>query len=307
MGALSRLCGLVVAVQCAVLAGEGIIVDEKAKTVSAPAAFAKQGQYDVLKGAIEYAVVAKGGKEYETVVVADCAPQDLHDAFVKIGLQPGEPSKDNDPPRGTPVRILVEYEADGKKVRRAVDEFIVSAKTGKPLEPFTWAYTGSVKGFDPTTDKDVLQAIVSKNLVGLHWVDATPFFQNVRAECREQNIYRPNVAIIPKPGTPVRLIFERAMPKAAEGAKRVHLFISGRVQGVGFRAFTQREASTLGVTGWVKNLADGRVEAVVEGPKEKVDALLEKLQRGPRAARVEKLEAKDEAAEGGFQKFDIRF
>ncbi|HUT35911.1 MAG TPA: acylphosphatase [Planctomycetota bacterium] len=97
------------------------------------------------------------------------------------------------------------------------------------------------------------------------------------------------------------------MPKAVEGAKRVHAFLSGRVQGVGFRAFTEREARMLKLTGWVKNLRDGRVEAVVEGPPDKVAALLEKLKTGPRAAKVEKLDVKDEPAEGGFEGFETRF
>ncbi|MBM4033910.1 MAG: acylphosphatase [Planctomycetes bacterium] len=97
------------------------------------------------------------------------------------------------------------------------------------------------------------------------------------------------------------------MPKAAEGAKRVHVFISGRVQGVGFRAWAEREARVLGLKGWVKNLPDGRVEGVIEGAPDKVAALLEKLKAGPRAAKVENLEAKDEPATGEFDDFGIRY
>ncbi|MFP4058065.1 MAG: acylphosphatase [Candidatus Brocadiia bacterium] len=91
------------------------------------------------------------------------------------------------------------------------------------------------------------------------------------------------------------------------GTRRVHVFLTGRVQGVGFRAFTQREARRLGLTGWVKNLADGRVEAVAEGPASKVEALLAKIRRGPRAARVEKLESRDEEPTGEFRQFEIRY
>jgi len=289
------------------MAGEKLVVDEKVGTVSVAGAFAKQGTYDVLKGAIEYAVVARGGKEYETILVVECSPEELHRALAKIGLEPGEPAREGDPPKGKGVRILAEYEADGKRLRRAVDEFIISTRTARALDPGPWVYTGSLKGFDPTTNAEVPQAYVSKNLVGLHWLDATPLLQNPRAECKEQNIYKPNMALLPKPGTPAVVIFERLVPKAVEGARRVHVFISGRVQGVGYRAWTEREARLLGLTGWVMNLADGRVEAVIEGPPAKVAALLEKLKAGPRAAKVENVEAKDQPAQGGFEGFRAIF
>jgi len=89
--------------------------------------------------------------------------------------------------------------------------------------------------------------------------------------------------------------------------RRTHVFISGRVQGVGFRAFTRYQALALGLTGWVKNLRDGRVEAVIEGPADKVGALLVKLRKGPTSARVEKLQVEDEPYKGQFEGFEVRF
>ncbi|MBM3284859.1 MAG: acylphosphatase, partial [Candidatus Aminicenantes bacterium] len=71
---------------------------------------------------------------------------------------------------------------------------------------------------------------------------------------------------------------------------RVHVFVSGSVQGVFFRDHTRHWASSLGLTGWVKNLWDGRVEIVAEGDQEKIEALLARLKEGPPAARVEKVE-----------------
>ena len=88
---------------------------------------------------------------------------------------------------------------------------------------------------------------------------------------------------------------------------RAHLWISGRVQGVFFRATMQEEAERLGVTGWVRNLPDGRVEAVVEGPEEKVKQLIEWAHHGPPAARVEKVEVKWEQPKGEFRTFSIRY
>ena len=94
---------------------------------------------------------------------------------------------------------------------------------------------------------------------------------------------------------------------AKQANRRVHVFLSGRVQGVGFRAFTRNEALALKLTGWVKNLPDGRVEAVVVGPADKVAKLLAKLHRGPEPARVEKIETKDEPHQGEGKTFEVRF
>lgn len=88
--------------------------------------------------------------------------------------------------------------------------------------------------------------------------------------------------------------------------KRAHVFISGRVQGVFFRDWTFREARQLGLTGWVKNLFDGRVEAVFEGEEEKVREIVEKCHQGPPAAVVEKVEVEWEEAEGKYTVFSIQ-
>lgn len=65
--------------------------------------------------------------------------------------------------------------------------------------------------------------------------------------------------------------------------------ITGRVQGVGFRWFVEREAATLGVTGWVRNREDGRVEVVATGSREQLATLHGRLREGPRAARVDEV------------------
>ena len=65
--------------------------------------------------------------------------------------------------------------------------------------------------------------------------------------------------------------------------------IKGRVQGVGFRWFVEREAATLGVTGWVRNREDGRVEVMATGTHEQLAALHGRLREGPRAARVDEV------------------
>lgn len=62
---------------------------------------------------------------------------------------------------------------------------------------------------------------------------------------------------------------------------QAHVFISGWVQGVGFRYWTRSQASKLGLTGWVRNLPNGNVEAVFQGPKKKVEEMVEKCKQGP--------------------------
>lgn len=73
-----------------------------------------------------------------------------------------------------------------------------------------------------------------------------------------------------------------------------HIWISGRVQGVSYRAFAQQQAQARGVTGWAKNLPDGRVEAMLSGERHAVEATLEKLHDGPALADVSGIELREE-------------
>ena len=88
---------------------------------------------------------------------------------------------------------------------------------------------------------------------------------------------------------------------------RVHVFISGRVQGVFFRYETRLRAIRNNVTGWVRNLPDGRVEAVFEGEKENVEAMIDFCHRGPPGAIVRKVEVIWEKPTGEFKSFQIRY
>jgi acylphosphatase len=89
--------------------------------------------------------------------------------------------------------------------------------------------------------------------------------------------------------------------------KRVRLIVSGRVQGVNFRRYTQLTAQRLGVSGWVRNLADGSVEACCEGEATAVDALVEWCRSGPDYARVDSLELREEPYRGEFTEFQIGY
>ncbi len=85
--------------------------------------------------------------------------------------------------------------------------------------------------------------------------------------------------------------------------KTVRLRITGRVQGVWYRAWTRETAETLGLDGWVRNRMDGSVEAVVQGPDASISQLIEKCWQGPSAARVHdiKVEDTDEDIKPGFK------
>lgn len=88
---------------------------------------------------------------------------------------------------------------------------------------------------------------------------------------------------------------------------RAHLRIYGLVQGVFFRSTMRSVAYRLGVTGWVRNLPDGSVEAVVEGPREAVEEIIRWAHRGPPAARVERVEVEWEPYKGEFKGFKIKY
>jgi len=87
---------------------------------------------------------------------------------------------------------------------------------------------------------------------------------------------------------------------------RVHVFISGRVQGVSYRAFTQYQAVTHGLNGWVRNLHDGRVEAVLEGQSELVEQAVIACRTGPPGARVTDMDITRESPLGE-KGFEIRY
>jgi acylphosphatase len=88
---------------------------------------------------------------------------------------------------------------------------------------------------------------------------------------------------------------------------RAHAFVSGRVQGVFFRDHTRRWAASLGLTGWVRNVYDGRVELIAEGEKGKVESLIDRLRQGPPIARVENVEVTWEEYTGEFSDFRVTY
>ena len=88
---------------------------------------------------------------------------------------------------------------------------------------------------------------------------------------------------------------------------RVRAFAGGLVQGVAYRFFAEKYANALGITGWIRNLTDGRVEVLAEGTAEGIESFLARLREGPRQARIDGLDVRRERATGEFSDFRVVF
>ena len=269
------------------------------------------GEYDShLRGAVEYLVCGRDGKEYESLIVVDATAQEIHKALSELGVEVGKPpgydvEKDEPtPPTGTAFVISVEWKKGDvtKKVR--AEELVLNVKTQKPLKQVAWVYSGSriVPDLDSEDEEAMIpQAFMSNDIVALRLFDASALFQNPLPESSEENIYKKNDALLPELGTPITLTIE------VNEKMQWYVLISGKVQGVGFRNFTQHNAQQLGVNGYAKNLANGKVEVVAEGDKSQLDALIDLLKKGPRYARVDSLEIDRRAFTGEYTSFGIRY
>ena len=91
-----------------------------------------------------------------------------------------------------------------------------------------------------------------------------------------------------------------------EQATRVHVWVVGRVQGVGFRAFVADSAEYIGVSGWVRNVGWDTVEAVAEGSPEQIEQFIKMMKTGPRASRVNEQRVETEFSTGEFAGFEVR-
>ena len=89
--------------------------------------------------------------------------------------------------------------------------------------------------------------------------------------------------------------------------KRIHAIVKGKVHGVFYREFTRREAETLGISGFVRNLKDNSVEIVAEGEEKQLKEFEKKFRKGPLMAFITDVDLKEEQPTGEFDGFDIRF
>lgn len=91
-----------------------------------------------------------------------------------------------------------------------------------------------------------------------------------------------------------------------DNKERAHVYISGNVQGVFFRDSTRQKAEELGLAGWVKNMPDGRVEAIFEGPSGAVQEIIDWCKEGPSQATVEDVDAEHEDSTEDLEGFEVR-
>jgi acylphosphatase len=103
----------------------------------------------------------------------------------------------------------------------------------------------------------------------------------------------------------VHMRSEREMPSSEKAVMARRFVVRGRVQGVGFRWFVEREAHVLGIAGWVRNNADATVEVLAMGTREQLDGLRSRLQQGPRAARVDEVQESEAKPVAGLTIFRI--
>jgi len=89
--------------------------------------------------------------------------------------------------------------------------------------------------------------------------------------------------------------------------QRVHIMVHGSVQGVFFRSNTRKVALDLGLKGYVRNMTDGTVEVVAEGPEDKIKELIEFCKNGPESAQVDKVDVKLEKPVNEFDSFEVRY
>ncbi|MDE0424835.1 MAG: acylphosphatase [Candidatus Poribacteria bacterium] len=269
------------------------------------------GEYDEhLRGAVEYLICGRDGKEYESIIIVDATAKEIYDALSKLGVEVGTPpgyDEEKDAPTsptGTAFIMSVAWK-DGDEMKKVrAEELILNVKTKKPLQQVAWIYSGSriVPDLD-SEDEDAMlpQAFMSNDIVALRVFDASALFQNPLPESSEENIYKKNDAVLPELGTPITLTIE------VNQKMQLYVLISGKVQGVGFRNFTQLNAKQLGVNGYAKNLPNGKVEVVAEGDKAQLDALVTFLKKGPRYARVDSIDIDARAFTGEYETFGIRY
>ncbi len=287
-------------------------VIEEAKQIVLKGEISKAlGEYDEhLQGAVEYLICGREGKEYESIIVVEATAKHLHDALGALGVKHGSPpgyDVETDEPtdaKGPGVVISVEWTVGDKTQKVRAEDLVRNVKTQKTMKHVAWVYSGSriIPDLD-SEDEDAMlpQAFMSNDIVALRRFDGGALFQNPLPESSEENIYKKNEELLPPLGTPVTVTFDIVQKM------QYYILISGKVQGVGFRNFTQRNAKQLGVNGYAMNLSNGKVEVVAEADKTQLDALVKLLKQGPRFAHVDALNIDERPFTGEYETFEIRF
>lgn len=223
-----RMAGLLVALLALtpVLSGQGgagksgVVVDKAKHTVTIDARVAPR-KLEHLKGEIyPIEVIAcwphpRGKKAHETVVTIEAKPSDVHKALMQLGLKPGTPRMGDtkEEPQGPECNIYLDLPtADGGTRRVSIEKTLVDKKNGKPVAKFKWRFTGSVLTQpDPEKDDKMYGADLSGTLITIFPVTNQCVFQTSLTLQYEKFLkLDTNTKVLPKPGTPVKLVIEVA-------------------------------------------------------------------------------------------------
>jgi hypothetical protein len=196
----------------------GVTIDKSARLIKIDAKVAPR-KLPHLKGEIyPIEVIAcwphpKGKKAHETVVTIEAKPSAVHKALVDLGLKPGKPvmGEAKDPPMGPRVNLYLEIVgADGEMKRVSIDKVLVDKRSGKPLpKSVEWRFTGSAMT-RPDPDKDeIYGADFSGTLIAIFPVtDQTVLQTNLTMKEEKYVKLETNPKVLPKEGTPVKLVIE---------------------------------------------------------------------------------------------------
>jgi hypothetical protein len=196
----------------------GIRVDREKRTVTIDARVAPR-KLPHLKEVYPIEVIAcwphpKGKKAHETVVTIEAKPSAVHKALVDLGLTPGKPvmGESKDPPQGPEVNVYLEIAGpDGEAKRVPIDRTLTDMRSKKPFpKSVRWRFTGSVMSQpDPTKDEKVYGADLTGTLIAIFPVtDQTVLQTNLTMEYEKFLKLETNPGVLPKEGTPVKLVIE---------------------------------------------------------------------------------------------------
>ncbi len=196
-----------------------LVVDKEKKTLAiactvAPRKLPKYKEIYPLEVVATYPD-PKGQKAHETVVCfTDVKPSEVHKALEQLGLKPGKPAKGEAAvAQGPEVKVFLELPGpDGKPQRVPIERTMVDKKTGKPMPMLKWHFTGSVmKELDPEKDEKTYAADASGTLICIFPVtDETVIQANLKFKDQELLRLETNKDLLPKEGTPVKLVIEAA-------------------------------------------------------------------------------------------------
>lgn len=200
----------------------GIIVDKEKRTITIDAKIAPRKIDDPrYKEIYPIEVIAcwgfpKGQKAHETVVTIDVKPSDVHKAIVDLGIKPGKPVLGENEGKGPEVKIFLEFPtAEGETKKVPIEKTLIDPKTGKTMPAVKWRFTGSVMVKpDPNKTEEVYGADVSGTLISIFPVtDQTLFQTNLTMKEEKYVKLETDKKLLPKEGTPVKLILEIPEPK----------------------------------------------------------------------------------------------